>query len=206
MEDTYEKAWLDTEPKVEAPAVTKDEPMAEPSAEAKAMATGASAARDADASEFSKAFHGDAPAAKPATFKEAFAAARAKNIEDGTNAPFEFNGKKFTTALKSDIKAKAKAAVAPRAASKSPAAPAVADTPKGMLAELAATADKGIAADGAKDKIQLPHEASRPGMRERMRAEDAKITGVRDADGNVMGAPKPTADISKVGSVRMAAR
>lgn len=122
MEDTYEKGWLDAQdPKVEAPAVTEDKPVdAGPSAEAAAMQVGAKAAKDAQASEFSQAFHADEP--KPAeTFKQAFA----RNRKDGAKV-FEFNGKKYTTNVASKNPVAASQQIkpsteAPSAASQTPA-------------------------------------------------------------------------------------
>jgi len=70
--------------------------------------------------------------AKPQSFKEAFRAARAENLKNGTNKPFTWHGKpgvKFSTALDTDPKKAAKPASKPAtsvAASAPAAAPAAA--------------------------------------------------------------------------------
>jgi hypothetical protein len=149
MEDNYEQAWTDSEPKVEAPAVTEpdlsDMKAPEPVPEVSSMKAEAASQADAQAKEFSDAFHADEPK-KAMSFKEAFAKAR-----KGGEKLFEFNGKKCTTALAPALKGEAKPKMARAASPAAPAAPAVqvADAqkaePTGLIAELTAKADQSIA-------------------------------------------------------------
>ena len=118
-----------------------------------------------EAKAFGDAWHGEA---KPATFKDAFAQAR----KDGQKV-FEFNGKKFSSALKGEMaKPAAKAPVA---------APAKPMAEPDSMSGYKAAADQSIARSNG-DKIQLPKEAPRPGIMARMREADKAIKGVDAPD------------------------
>jgi hypothetical protein len=124
-----------------------------------------------------------APAKAP-TFKEAFAAAR-----KASGKTFEWQGKKYTTALKSEAAAKKTPPATPAAPAKPAAVPVIAPVAKPTLTgDLSAAAQAGIERDQARDladKIKLP--AQTPGtMRERMRAQDQQIVGVRTGDTTAM--------------------
>lgn len=119
--DEYRNAWAEGEAAAAEPtkaAPIDDEPVAPA---VNAVKAAYESDRDAQAKEFSDAFNKLPPAPgeeapvepKPATFKQAFAAARAKalaNPEDKSLKVFEFNGKKFTTELKATKAPVAKAA------------------------------------------------------------------------------------------------
>lgn len=95
--DAYVQAWNEGETPEPAKEVSVLEDVAPPVSEARVAAD---AAREKDAKEFSDAFHADEPkveAPKPTSFKQAFAKARL----DGAKV-FDWNGKKYTTQLKSD--------------------------------------------------------------------------------------------------------
>jgi len=92
--DSFAEATAD-DPKPPAPDLEPMEPVKE---------AASAPVEDEDAKLFSEAFNApDAPVkpAAPANFKDAFAHARKSGLK-----VFEFNGKKFTTALKSEMKAK----------------------------------------------------------------------------------------------------
>ena len=143
------------------------EPMSDAKVESPEMVS-AKAEKADEAKSFGDAWHGEA---KPATFKDAFAQAR----KDGQKV-FEFNGKKFSSALKGEMTkpmTKPAAKAAPVAA---PAKPA-----ESSLDGYKAAADEGMSR-GNGDKIQLPKEAPRPSIMARMREADKAIKGVDAPD------------------------
>lgn len=89
--DSFAEATAD-DPKPPAPDLEPMEPVKE---------AASAPVEDEDAKLFSEAFNASDAPVKPANFKDAFAHARKSGLK-----VFEFNGKKFTTALKSEMKAK----------------------------------------------------------------------------------------------------
>lgn len=115
--DTYEAAFkqledngltekqYDTEPLVDAKPAEGPETVAAKSVkEDEAKAFGDEWSKQVNAkSEAMAARKGDAP---QQSFKQAWAAARAENVKSGTNKPFEFNGKQFSTENKAEAAAR----------------------------------------------------------------------------------------------------
>jgi hypothetical protein len=133
---------------------------------------------------------------KPSSFKEAFKSAR----DDGLSE-FEWNGKKYTTQLKSDVKA-------PKATTSeaAPANPAKAETPLGMdkkKADLSLDVPADLTMHSANSKKPAP-EAKKMGW------NDVKPLAAADDAPSIYGR-KPVADpeavvnerIKKVGTVAM---
>lgn len=106
--DEYDNAWAEGE-------AAAAEPSPAPGAALNPAKAAYESERSSQAKEFSDAFHSDAPTtakpeAKPASFKDAFRAARAGGLKT-----FDFNGKKYTTELKAEpVAAKPVVAVAPK--------------------------------------------------------------------------------------------